>query len=325
MEMWRQYERNARRNATLTRELLRVLDRLDAAGIPALTYKGPLIAHQLFGDVALREFEDLDILVPAGDLARAKRELLADAYDLHDDLDDWDEASLEQSRGQYHVGFVHRETGVKLELHWRTDPEFPVERTEDPGWWAACDRVPLGGTPVRSFQATDLLLVLCLHCTKHQGHRLTWLVEIAELVRRGGTDWPAVMAFAESRQCVRRVLVALVLSEKTVGCPLPESIARASTADPAVGRMTDSIVARMMTADVDEAGGLERLRISLPLYDRPPQKLRHLSQVIFAPTLRDVGEHTLPRGWQFLYVPMRVFRLVGKYGAHALRKAAGRS
>src|SRR5690349_17810454 len=61
--LWAAQEMCARKNAALTCELARVVNALEDAGVPALPYKGPLLAHALYGDVALREFGDLDILV----------------------------------------------------------------------------------------------------------------------------------------------------------------------------------------------------------------------------------------------------------------------
>ena len=54
---------NRLRDLELTGELARLLDRFRRDGIAAVPYKGPVLAAQAYGDVALREFVDLDILV----------------------------------------------------------------------------------------------------------------------------------------------------------------------------------------------------------------------------------------------------------------------
>jgi len=51
------------RGMRLTGELVRLLEAFRNRGIQALPFKGPLLAAQLYGDRALREFSDLDILV----------------------------------------------------------------------------------------------------------------------------------------------------------------------------------------------------------------------------------------------------------------------
>src|SRR5262249_9149351 len=51
-------------NMELTNQLFRILDRLKSAGIPALAFKGPVLAQQLYDQPFRREFIDLDIMVP---------------------------------------------------------------------------------------------------------------------------------------------------------------------------------------------------------------------------------------------------------------------
>src|SRR5438874_6236221 len=59
----------SRANRALFDELARLLDALAKHGIEAIPFKGPLLAIQVFGDLGLREFRDLDFLVHDEDLA----------------------------------------------------------------------------------------------------------------------------------------------------------------------------------------------------------------------------------------------------------------
>ena len=66
----------------LTAELLRILRLLDAHAIRAVPLKGPALAQSLYGDLALREFCDLDVLVQETDLRKARGLLEAQGYHL---------------------------------------------------------------------------------------------------------------------------------------------------------------------------------------------------------------------------------------------------
>src|SRR5215469_14945768 len=57
-ELRQRYEENARRNLVFVAELFRVLDCLEVHGIEAIPYKGPVLAEEMYGDFALREFSD---------------------------------------------------------------------------------------------------------------------------------------------------------------------------------------------------------------------------------------------------------------------------
>ncbi len=61
---------NSSRNMKLTRELLFIIDNFDAKGIPIMPFKGPVLAEQVYGDIALRSFVDLDLLVPEHEYTR---------------------------------------------------------------------------------------------------------------------------------------------------------------------------------------------------------------------------------------------------------------
>src|ERR1041384_3498267 len=69
-------------NTFLTNELQRLLARFAVAEIEAMPYKGPVLAVALYGNVALRQFSDLDILVRPRDVARASELLQAEGYAL---------------------------------------------------------------------------------------------------------------------------------------------------------------------------------------------------------------------------------------------------
>jgi len=67
-------------NRHLTAELVRLMGLLKAAGVPAVTFKGPVLAAMAYGSIELRQFSDLDILVRQTDLPRVAEILTAERY-----------------------------------------------------------------------------------------------------------------------------------------------------------------------------------------------------------------------------------------------------
>src|SRR6202451_98083 len=55
----------------LSAELIKILDLFRSQGIEVILYKGPALAVQAYGDITLREFEDLDIVLRQSDLPKA--------------------------------------------------------------------------------------------------------------------------------------------------------------------------------------------------------------------------------------------------------------
>ena len=68
------------RNLFLAKELCQILDLLATHNISAIPFKGPVLATLAYGNLALRDFCDLDILVRTDDYLRAKELLIRQGY-----------------------------------------------------------------------------------------------------------------------------------------------------------------------------------------------------------------------------------------------------
>ena len=67
----------------LTGELLRLLDLFEQNQIPAVPYKGPALGVAIYGKLSLRQFADLDILIPEKDVWKATDLLINRGYRAH--------------------------------------------------------------------------------------------------------------------------------------------------------------------------------------------------------------------------------------------------
>jgi hypothetical protein len=74
------YQALARRNLRVAAELLQVLALLESHGIVAVPFKGPVLAAVAYGEITLRQFVDLDILVSRRDIGRVRDLLVGKGY-----------------------------------------------------------------------------------------------------------------------------------------------------------------------------------------------------------------------------------------------------
>src|SRR5262249_42741914 len=74
------YRASVVRNLFLTGELLRLLDMFRKNDIAIAAFKGPVLAEVVYGDLSLRDFVDLDVLVHEADLCKAEHILTACGY-----------------------------------------------------------------------------------------------------------------------------------------------------------------------------------------------------------------------------------------------------
>src|SRR5262249_22989147 len=154
--------------------------------IPAVPFKGPALAASAYGNLALREFADLDILLLERDVPRARDLLLAWGYGPRVDETDYDILVYNESQG------------IGVELHWKFAQRYHLP--PDPGaFWGRLEGASLCGRPVRAFSAVDLLLILCAHGAKHGWERLAWVCDVARhLAARGDLDWAEALGRARA-------------------------------------------------------------------------------------------------------------------------------
>jgi len=108
----------AQRSVLQTAQLLRVLQTLDAAGVQAMPFKGPLWAELLYGDITLRSSSDLDLLVAYDQVAAAREALLhggfADATAFNARI------SRRRRGGLGQIALRAVDAGTVAEVHWRS-------------------------------------------------------------------------------------------------------------------------------------------------------------------------------------------------------------
>jgi len=269
------FQANARRNVFLTKELLRLLSLLEAHGIPAIPLKGPTLAVSAYGDLALRQFSDLDILVPRQDVASAGDLLIAQGYHPRDHQTDAQKIAALQVR--FHRQFVRSDEAL-VELHWglidwQFSFSFDLDRV-----WERFETISLLGTEVRSLSPEDLLLFLCVHAAKpgHRWRRLGWICDVAGLLHaHPGLDWGRVMAEAQRLGSERRLLLGLRLAGDLLGTLLPEPVRGRMQSDPVVQMLAAQVCGRL-GGSTDNRHTLEGPRFDLQVMERRRDRARFL-------------------------------------------------
>ncbi len=312
VELWGCHEYTSRRNRRMASELHAILQLLDSRAIPAIPYKGPALAVYVYGDVALREFGDLDILVRPRDILPAQTLLRSLGYHPDYVLTAAVEKAFLRSPLHYHLVLRHAPRSVMVELHWRTDADYPVEPADD-RWWTDLESADLEGRKVRRFADRELMLLLCLHGTKHYWASLGWLVDVAELIRRRRIEWDWINARAQELACERRLAIGLYLAQQLLDAPLPEEVTRRIALMPEVRGLALEMAGPLLVPEFHPMSTLGLLRMNLRLYERFGQKLSHLFNVIASPSLVEWTRWPLPRPLFALYLPLRLVRLAGKY------------
>lgn len=298
----------------LAGEARRLLDALAAAGIDALVYKGPALTVQAYGDLALRSFIDLDLLVRPADIPRSIGVLADAGYAAGVEMTAAQERWFRRVDGDYPL--VHRQTGTLVELHARVSSlrfAMPID-TDD--LVRRSQPVAVGGGQVRTLGGDDLLLVLLVHGAKHRWKRLEWLAAVAALLRAGRGDAGAVVARATELHARRTVLLGLHLAHALLAAPLSTEVQRGIAADGAVAALAREAAERLFGPEPgdDLAGTRANLWFNLRLRDGAADRVRSAARWLFGPGPEDWKWKPLPDALFPLYRVLRPLRLLARHG-----------
>jgi len=206
---------NSIRNIQMTQHLLKVLDLLAGSDVEAIPFKGPVLAVQAYGDLSMRSFLDLDILIHVNDLSRAYQILTDQGYILTDPGQMSTQKILRIIQ-QKDLRFTFQDD--ILELHWNViEPLYAVPLDMDQVWDRSLP-VAINGRKITSLSPEDLVIVLCFHGLKHGWQNLGLLADLTyTIANHPDLKWHDVLVRAEMMGLKRIVLIGLFLVHK-YGC-----------------------------------------------------------------------------------------------------------
>ena len=276
---------NTARNHQLLDTLTAMLAAFASHGLPALPYKGPVLAATLYGDLGHRACGDLDLLVRPGDVLRARDLLVAQEFQpQHRFRDRSEEVEHLRSDCEYNLG--RASDGVLVELHWAFRPRFFPLPLDMDGLWERAPVVRVGGMSMLTLAPEDLLLVLCVHGAKHCWERLGWICDVAALLgTHPDIDGHALAVRAKDAGCGRVLWLGLALARDLLGVNPPAPFA---ARPPAVVAALAAQARRQIVGDKEWplARGLFHLRVRDRLQDRLPYA-RHRVRREFREVLKD--------------------------------------
>jgi hypothetical protein len=298
-------------NHLLATELSAMLKLFADNSIPVVPYKGPVLALELYGDISLRQFGDLDLLVHREDVPRAAALLNGRGYRQQHQLTRPQEASLLRTECE-HL-FARAADQLYVDLHWEFVPRYFSLRLKAEGFWPRLVESSFEGAPALSFKTEDLLLILCVHAAKEFWERLIWLCDLAQLTNsHPGLNWPQVIRQATQTGTRRMLLVSLSLAQDLLLTKLPPDILRLIEADSAIISLTAQIKQQLFQDTIATSGISRYLSPSRALERRRDRMKFHLRLALTA-SPEDWAFVRLPDKLTALYSLVRPFRLASKY------------
>lgn len=277
-------------------------------GIEVLPHKGPILAQQLYGDPAMRDFGDLDFLVRTTDVPRACTTLQELGYQPKLALSPRQEQ--EYLRTGYEYVFGSAAEPNLIEVQWRIVPRFYSVSFAMNSLFRRSVECEFEGMRVRTLCNEDLMLVLCVHAAKHGWSQLAMVRDIAMLAR-GQLNWPWIMEEAQRLGIQRMVAVSLELARMLLGLGLPQALAF----HPAVldaESLACGIQKRMSRAQETSTESIRYFWSMMILRERWRDRARFVWRLASTSSISDWQAVSLPDQLFQIYRVVRVGRLAKK-------------
>ncbi len=311
---------NLRRNFLLMAAAVKLLAALEQQHIPALTFKGPALAAQLYGNLGLRQVSDIDILVAPPDLAIAQRVLVNLGYEPQELLTP-PQAVLRQQTN-YERAWLHPRSQVNVDLHWGLAPPYLTEPIAIAPLIARAYPLTLNAQRLQVPAPADLLFILCLNGSKDGWLHLQRLCDVATCLQLyPDLDWSQLLALAEQAASWRLVGLGLYLARELLAAELPLDLQARLAADATIQRLGRAIAQRLANNWDEPLTLVQRAYFPWQLQDNRARQWRYFQGLLLPLNERDLafaerltGQATLPPPLSLLYHPLRWLRLALKHG-----------
>ena len=319
---WEQTYRGIKtHNIVLTMELVTILQRLQLANVTAIPLKGPVLTHLIYGDVGLRMFSDLDILVLENQVSQALDVLLSKGY-FYSEVPSGQQRQTIKPR-MHHYSLTNK-NGIHVELHRTLEPPYYLARGDADAFWKDIKTIPCFGTAVTQPRDEETLLFLCRHGSRHLWGSLKWLADVDQFLNNvENLDWSYISTRVERSHTRRLVYLGLYLTNQLYASVLPVEVSQEIKKDKTLQEIGAEILGHLFSAPATgDAANPERYladRVRLiQLREGQFQRLKFIYGDLIRsrlnPTAEDKAMVQLPAHLSFLYYILRPFRLLVAYG-----------
>ena len=312
LPMQQNHQLNLRRALLMSGELIRIVDHLASLGIETLPYKGLALAEVIYGDIALRQSGDIDLLIRPKDFSRVRDALQNIGFTPHSRL------SEPQERAYLKSGYEYSFDGAAgpnlLEVQWAIQPRFYSIHFDMDGIFERAVTVNVAGRPMKTPSSEDLFLILSAHAAKHVWGRLIWICDLALILTLPNLDWQWIAAQAKALGIARIVDVTMILANRLLAAEIPSAATQAGL------KLNDNETLALVEEIQNHMGGetaynvesLAYFRLMLRLRERASDRWRFVQRLVFTPGSGEWDAVRLPASLFPLYRLVRLSRLVAR-------------
>lgn len=188
--------RNQIVQVTMMKDLLEIIHLFNENNIQIIPFKGTVLSHIIYDDIAYRMGRDIDVLIRLEDLEKAEELLPKLGFER---TTNYYTPGQKKRFIEYfdHFQFTHKESGILLELHWKIWDKHPTQSILQKN---ALQELEIFGNKIHFLNNELLFCYLLDHAAKHDFFRLQWIMDLKIGIEKGIFNRDVFLEFATPEQ-----------------------------------------------------------------------------------------------------------------------------
>jgi hypothetical protein len=309
-ELEQKHQTNLHRALLLSRELIRIVHHLREFKLDVMPYKGPALAEFLYGDIALRQTGDIDLLVRREQFSLVEEALSKIGYVPQDHFSEAQKQAYLKSG--YECVFDGPAGRNGVEVQWAIEARFYSVDFDMDRIFDGAMKVCVAGQAMKTPSAPDLFLILAVHAAKHVWERLIWICDLARLMNLPTMDWDSISSRATRLGVLRIVNISALLANRLLGAEIPERAGKWFAERESGRSLVSRLQRHVMSAADFNIESFSYFHLMMQLRERPSDRVRFATRLALTPG---------PGEWKAVRLPPRLFPL---YRIVRLKRLLGR-
>ena len=312
LEPWKRvYQYTVQKNMMITTKLFKVSKLLNDNGIEVVSFKGATLAQLIYGDITLRQYGDIDILIDEKHLCRATELLQKNSYIAGFPLKVIENrVCLDRL-----IDVTFLDDMLAIELHWKLLLDKHTGKKPLTHPQVSTQSITINSQELLTLSNELLLVYLCIHGSKHMWDRIGWICDIDRLVRTQAIDWDVVISISERSKMRKSLYLGLHLSEILFHTPLPSQI-QGQIKDEDLEKLLIPIFSQFSkenSSSQESVNYRELFLFHLKLFDSHTDRFLFTVDTLFGISPADCMQYTIPSSLKTLYIFLRPLRLIVDY------------
>lgn len=293
-------------NLFMGNQLFKLLNLLATHDIQAIPFKGLIWATLAYGNMTVRDFCDLDILVHPKDFSKAKEVMIEKGYhDKHF-------GKIEESIGQAHMVLPDRR--VNIDLHFKLVPQNFYLKVNLESFFENLQTLSILGKTITTFSPESCLALGYLHGAKEGWQSLKRISDFGALIQAyPEANWQKIIAQCGTDENDRLFWLGIAIAQTYLQIPLPETFSEKLKQFPEVLELAGQHQQYVYYKNTEYSYISHVVSLWGKRETTLGSKLHYFLKIALRINPRDREALTLPRFLFFLYYPLRIFRLIKTY------------